>query len=718
MDRLEKKLLSMLKRGGGQHLTLRQIQDNLRSGRERGAVVQRLAHLVARGKVVKDENQRFTLASARQRLKGRFELSNERFGFVVPLAPGMDDIYVPAALFGGAIDGDIVEVSYSRKRRGRTSGQIVRIVKRTRREIAGKVIKSSRGIFIDPLSAKILHEIVVVNNEAGPVADGLVVNARIEKVDDHSKQMLVSITEVWGKPDDPEVLTRVIIARFDIPTSFSDAALDEANRVPTRLASEQLSGRTDHRNLVTFTIDGEQAKDFDDAVSIKRLENGFRLWVHIADVSHYVAEGSGIDADAFERGASVYFPGSVIPMLPFALSNEICSLKPNEERLTVTARLDFGAKGRVRSCEVYESVIRSNTRLTYTEVAALLEQRSTKNGESPEFPGFAQDLFAMDDLAQQLTKRRAERGSLDFDLPDPVIILNLQGNPEDVVKEERNPAHRLIEEFMIAANEAVASYLTDAKSPCVYRVHEPPDEDALIGLAKTLKAIGVKKVLTGSDMADRFQHLIEAVRGKRIERLVSYLILRALKIAQYRPENSGHFGLASDCYVHFTSPIRRYPDLMVHRFVKQNLARKKRARSDEDAAQLKEAAYHCSLRERAAMSAERQIVKMRQAQFMADKIGQVFTGIVSGITAKGFFVELDQYFLEGFVPISSLIDDRYSFNEERLCLTGLKSGKTFRIGDALTVGVRSVQVPLGRIDFKLLEDGKDTQNRSKDVSRP
>jgi len=705
LDRTERKILSILKRGGGQRLTLKELQDSLATGRERKAVVKRLAHLISRGKVLKDSDGKFCVTSVKRRLLGRFEPTNERFGFVIPLSAGADDIYVPSQRWAGAIDGDIVEVAYTKKQRGRTSGQIVRIVERKRRKLAGKVIKSSRGIFLEPLSAKIFHEVIVVGNEAGRVDDGIVANATIDRIDERLKKIHVTITEVWGRPDDPDVLCKIIVAKFDIPTAFSDEALAEAKRAPVTVSAEDIKGRVDHRSLITFTIDGEQAKDFDDAVSIERRDGGFRLWVHIADVGHYVAEGCALDKDAFDRGNSVYFPGSVIPMLPFELSNEICSLKPNQDRLTMTAQIDFDKRGQIRSSKVYESAIRSNARLTYTEVGALLEQRQDGASETVDVPGFSEYLFGMDDLARLLTKTRMSRGSLDFDLPDPIVILDLQGKPEDVVREKRNPAHRLIEEFMIAANEAVASYLTAGGAKCAYRVHEPPDDESLIGLSRTLKAIGLKVSFTGGDVSDKFQQLVERVRGKRVERLISYLILRALKIAKYSPENIGHFGLASDCYAHFTSPIRRYPDLIVHRYLKQRLKGKAKFKAQMNAESLKQATHHCSVRERAAMRAERRIVKMRQAQFMADKIGDDFTGIISGLTMRGFFVELNQFFVEGLVSLVSLTDDRYSFNEEKQCVTGMKTGKRFQMGDAVKVRVRSVQVPIGRIDLKLIDVG-------------
>jgi len=703
MDKTERRILNILKRRGGQRLSLQEIQRRFTTGRERRAVLKQLARLVSRGKVTKDADGKFSITSAKKRLVGRFEPTNERFGFVIPVSPETNDIYVPAQRWGGAIDGDIVEVAFTKRRGGRTTGQIVRIVKRTRHELAGKVLKRREGMFLVPLSAKVFHEVVVVNNEAGPVEDGLVVNAVIDKIDDRLNRINVSIVEVWGKPDDPEVLCRIVIARFNIPTVFSDEALDEARRVPRTITESDLRGRTDLRSLVTFTIDGEQAKDFDDAVSIERRDGGFRLWVHIADVSHYVAEGSALDKDAYERANSVYFPGSVIPMLPFELSNEICSLKPNEDRLAMSVQMDLDKRGEVCASKMFKSVIRSNARLTYTEVGSLLEQHRKGKDVSEDTPGFAQYLYDMDDAAQLLTKARMSRGSLDFDLPDPVIILDLQGKPEDIVREERNPAHRLIEEFMIAANEAVASYLTVNGCKCAYRVHEPPDDESLIGLSQTLKSVGMKVSFAGGDLSNKFQQLIQRVRGKRIERLVSYLILRALKIAKYSPENIGHFGLASSCYAHFTSPIRRYPDLMVHRFLKQQLKGKSKGKVKMTNEALKEATHHCSVRERAAMGAERKIVKMRQAQFMADRVGERFTGIISGLTARGFFVELDQFFVEGFVPLVSLSDDRYSFSEEKQCITGEKTGRRFRMGDAVKVRVRSVQVPLGRIDFKLID---------------
>ena len=716
MDRTERKLLQILKRRGQASLSAEELLSHFRPGRERKAAMRRLARLVSKGKVLKGPDGAFLASTARMRIQGRFEPINERYAFVIPLSPGVEDVYVPAQHWLGAIDGDIVDVVFTHKKGRRSRGRIIRIVKRTRSHIVGKVFRNENGTFIDPLSAKLFHSVIVISDETGKAADGLIVSAKIDRIDERAGRILVSITEVWGRPDDPEVITKIIIDRYNIPTEFSEEAIAQARRLRQEVTQEDLLGRVDHRGLITFTIDGEQAKDFDDAVSIERVKDGFRLFVHIADVANYVTEGSALDQDAYERATSVYFPGSVIPMLPFELSNEICSLKPNEERLALTVRMDFDRKGKMRGSKIYESVIRSNARLTYTEVARLLEQRgqqgSSVGGE--KVWGLADDLFAMDDLAKLLTKRRMERGSLDFDLPEPLVILNLRGKPEDVVKEQRNPAHRLIEEFMIAANETVASFLVRSGSPCVFRVHEPPDDESLIALGRTVKALGMKTALSDGNVSERLQHLIEHVRGKRIERLVSYLVLRALKIATYSPENVGHFGLASDCYAHFTSPIRRYPDLIVHRFVKQRVSSKsKRLRVGLKGDALTEAAHHCSIRERAAEGAERQIVKMRQAEFMADKVGQVFTGIISGVIGKGFFVELDEFFVEGFVPVSSLTEERFSFTEEKLCLTGLSSGRQFRIGDPVKVRVRSVQLARGQIDFALVDQPQRIGQRQK-----
>jgi ribonuclease R len=475
--------------------------------------------------------------------------------------------------------------------------------------------------------------------------------------------------------------------------------LAAAEAVPHEVAAGEIGNRIDLRILPIVTIDGETARDFDDAVAVRREEGGrIRLWVSIADVGHYVAESSLIDLEAYERGTSVYFPGQCIPMLPEALSNGICSLNPGVDRLTMTAEMVFDDQGKQVESRFYSSVIKSHARLTYTEVRDML---STGEGEGAHFPGLLGHLRLMEELAGRLTAMRRRRGSLDFDLPEAEVVLDLQGRPENIIRSERNVAHRLIEECMLAANEAVAAYLTSNDVPLLYRIHEPPDLGKMQAFQEFIAHFNYGLVLDGVVEAKRLQTLLAEVAGQPEERMINQTLLKSMKQARYSPDNIGHFGLAADCYCHFTSPIRRYPDLLVHRAlreisVKSSLAP---ARISHLKQVLPEMGEHTSHRERRAMEAERDIIALKKCQFMEETVGQEFDGFVSGVQAFGIFVEIKDIFVEGLVHISSLSDDFYHFEEDRQRLIGENSRKIFQVGDGVRVTVAKVDLERREIDF-------------------
>ncbi|HEY7746001.1 MAG TPA: ribonuclease R, partial [Desulfuromonadales bacterium] len=577
-------------------------------------------------------------------------------------------------------------------RSGRPEGRIIRVLERAHQTVVGRFEAGRRFGYVVPADPRLGTDLFISKSAARQVRPGQMVIARIDTYPGSNRSAEGTIIEVLGDPADPEVEILTIAHKYDLPVEFPGEVLAAAAKVPDRVEEADRRGREDLRQLPTVTIDGETAKDFDDAVSVRREEDGrIRLWVSIADVGHYVAEGSPVDLEAYERGTSVYFPGKCIPMLPEKLSNGICSLNPEVERLAMTAEMLFDWQGQRLESRFYPSVIRSRARLTYTEVAAMVVQEEPAT--IARYPEIYPHLLVMADLARRLTAMRRQRGSLDFDLPEAEIVLDLQGRPENIVRAERNLAHRLIEEFMLAANEAVATFLAGRSAPFLYRVHEPPAAEKLQSFQEFIAhfnyGISLEK---GSVNPRKLQELLVGLEGKPEERMINQVLLRCMKQAHYSPENVGHFGLAADLYCHFTSPIRRYPDLVVHRVLRQALTaggmpEKRKAHLQEVLPQMGE---HTSQRERRAMEAEREIISLKKCQFMADKVGEVFAGFVSGVQPFGFFVELKELFVEGLVHISSIADDFYVFEEDLHRLVGQHRRRIFQTGDEVQVTVAKV----------------------------
>ncbi|HEY5513783.1 MAG TPA: ribonuclease R, partial [Geomonas sp.] len=510
------------------------------------------------------------------------------------------------------------------------------------------------------------------------------------------------ITEVLGNANDPEVEVLTVIKKYDLPHIFGEDVLAEAARQPQQVDPEAGAGRTDLRGRLTVTIDGETARDFDDAVSVAREGERIRLWVSIADVSHYVREGSSLDTEAYLRGTSVYFPDRCIPMLPEALSNGICSLNPVVDRLTMTAEMLFDAGGAMVDSSFYTSVIRSAARLTYTTVKRILADRDAE--VLAAHVALIPDLEVMEELSTRLNGRRRGRGSIDFDLPEPQIILDLQGETTDIIRAERNLAHRIIEEFMLAANEAVASFLEGTPVPSLYRVHENPDPLKLRDLAEFVLSFGYELKVAEDDKVSpaALQRLLAEVEGKPEERLINEVLLRCMKQARYSAENLGHFGLAAPSYTHFTSPIRRYPDLVVHRILKRVLSGRLSGQDrDHLEARLPETALHTSRRERIAMEAEREMVDLKKMQFMRDKLGEEYDGFITGVAPFGLFVELVDLFVEGMIPVATLPADYYVHLEKEHALVGENSRVRYRIADRIRVKVAGVNEARKQVEFAL-----------------
>ena len=660
------------------------------------------------GEIIRFKGNSYSIATAVKSVRGKLQTHRDGYGFVTPEGGG-EDIFIPQREMRNAIHGDIVEVRANRSRMGggKQDGRITSVAERGSNRVVGRFEETRRGAVVIPEETRLNLVLNIPPKARNKAEDGQQVVAEITAYPIGGRPAEAKIIEVLGWPDDPEVEVQSAIRRFALPTQFTKETLAEADGLPDTVSDEDIKGRRDLRSMLTVTIDGETARDFDDAVSLKREGENFRLWVSIADVSHYVRMDSPLDRDAYLRGTSVYFPDRCIPMLPERLSNGICSLNPQVDRLTMTAEMLFDRSGRMLESEFYPSVIHSSHRLTYTAVKQVIVDGTA--GVIGDFPATERMLLEMKELALILMGMRRSRGSIDFDLPEPEIIIGLTGQTEGIIRAERNLAHQLIEEFMLAANEAVASFITTRSIPFLYRIHENPDPAKLINFQEFIFGFGYEFKLADNRVNPaELQRLLNEVDGKPEERMLNYALLRCMKQARYAALNLGHFGLASDCYCHFTSPIRRYPDLVVHRILKATLgataSQLKEGGSRELSivtANLSEIADHTSKRERVAMEAERDIVDLKKIQYMQKHVGEEFKGYISGVTAFGLFVELEELFVEGLVHITTLEDDIYSYLEKRHALVGRSAGQTLRIGDGVTVKVAAVSPATRRIEFLL-----------------
>ena len=724
MKLTQEDLLSLMREKTYRPLLLEELTDVFQIPRkERKAFSSLLKTLVAQGVLVKIRGDRYALPDQVNLLPGVLRTHADGYGFLIPDTEGETDLYIPRRKMMGAMNGDRVVARVELvKEDGRREGGIIRVLERAHKTIVGRFEKGKRFSFVIPTDRKITYDIAIASKEEKGALHGELVVAEILAYPQKFRNPEGRVTQRLGKPNRPGIETDVIIEEYGLPRAFPPEVLEEAETIPDAVTEAMCAQRVDHRELRTVTIDGEKARDFDDAVSILRLpEGGVRLWVHIADVGAYVREGTALDREAYARGTSVYFPDRVLPMFPEKLSNGICSLNPKEDRLTMTAEMDFDRDGNRVRYKIYDSVIRSNERMTYTAVKKILVDEDPELRE--RYASLLEDFEIMKDLCGRLRKKRTSRGSIDFDLPEPEIILDLQGKTQDIITAERNLAHQIIEEFMLAANETVALHGTEAGIPFLYRIHEPPDEDKVTEFNEFVEFLYRESGRASGDAAEReesgeeaggrgkllpnssktFQKLLDRLKGKPEEKLVSHLMLRAMKQARYAAENLEHFGLAAAHYTHFTSPIRRYPDLVVHRLTRELL--RSRRLSDHRKlhleAALPEIGRHTSERERNAMEAEREVVEIKKLQFMADKVGEAFTGIVSGVTSFGLFVELENVLVEGLIRLTSLHDDFYRFEEKRHRLVGNKTGRTFRLGDRIQVRIDKVDLERRQMDFSV-----------------
>jgi len=788
-------------------------------GDERRELDERLQKLVAGGALIAVGSERYALPQAaadKNLVAGRLTMHRDGFGFVIPDASSLPaslrarlagDIFIAPHLIGNAMHGDRVLVEIASVRPdGRAEGRIVRPVERAHPTVVGIFHYGGQRNYVTPMDAKITQEIVIpagmekpkplnaedaedaeeirtksVDRVLGEEAarqtkwddlEGVVVDVEITDWPSPTQNPRGRVIEVLGREDDFGVDVEITIRKFHLPHHFPAEAIAEAEETPAGIPAQELLRRRDFRALPIVTIDGETARDFDDAVFVRRLENSnFELQVHIADVAHYVTPGSALDQEARLRGTSVYFPDRAVPMLPLELSTDICSLRPQVDRLVMSCVMEIDHRGEVVGYEVCEGVIRSAERMTYTAVNAVLEGDAAMcERYAPLVAGFE----LMRDLAEILNRKRQRRGSIDFDLPEPVIEFDEFGLMRSIARSERNVAHRLIEEFMLAANECVAQHLESKRIASLYRIHEKPDAKrvydfemiaATFGYSLGVGALPIHRVQMKTDRRAAqgtgkrareievpqevhitprmYQKLTEKIAGKPEERILSYLMLRSLKQARYSEENLGHFALAAASYTHFTSPIRRYPDLIVHRILKNVLSQNPRPvspkngetrtghpRIDDERAspwsrrrdhtahreareplggpialeELHDIAEESSQSERRADDAERELMEWKKVKFMQDRVGEDFDGLIISVTKFGFFVELTDLFVEGLVPLNTLTDDRYTYHENTREIIGQRSRKTYRLGQKIRVLVDRIDPVEKKIQFAVVEE--------------
>jgi len=704
---LEQDIVNLLRQRGNRLLPISDIHERLHnSDVTRDDVAYVVEDLERDGVLLAVRGKRYSLLEFTPYHAGRVKVHPDGYGTVF----GGDDpdVYIDRKAMKGAMNGDLVVVRADRhnpkfKRlhnRDLIVGEVIRILRRAHLTVVGRFHADEAEPWVVPFDFRLDHDILIDPSAAMNARDGEMVNVEIDRYPDRSSTFARGrVVELLGFIGEPGVDIEVVIRKLHIPHNFPAEVLRAAEDVPTEVSADEIAKREDCRNRKIVTIDGETAKDFDDAVEVRTLPNGnFLLGVHIADVAHYVTEGSVLDAEAFERGTSVYFPGRAVPMLPERLSNGICSLNPRVDRLTFSVDIEIDKRGRFVNHRIYKSVIKTVARMTYTEVNAILTQ-----GQSHEFRDEFERMHACYEI---LRARREQRGSIDFDLPEADVVLGETGDIEAIRPTERNVAHRLIEEFMLAANETIARELVFANQPGLYRVHQQPDPQKLEDLREILAEF--KLTLRGDVEEIRpgeLQRVLKSVAGTPEERFLTNIILRSMKRAFYNEESLGHFALAIEHYCHFTSPIRRYPDLIVHRRLAELIASgpmigDRRLKID---AMHPQYGAQSSERERRAEEASREVLEWKKVIFMRDKVGQSFAGIITGVLPFGVFVELDEIFVQGLVPVATVGGDFWRYEDGTHRLRGESTGRELRLGDHVLIAVQSIDEDRRQIEFRLLE---------------
>jgi ribonuclease R len=704
-------------------LTVQELEHafDIESAAELKELIQLLNDLESAGEVIRTRTNRFGVPERMNLIKGKIQGNAKGFAFLIPEIPEEPDVFISEKELNGAMNGDKVLVRLNQNTSGRRlEGEVIRIVKREVLQAVGTFQDQNTYGFVVADDKRLAQDIFIPKEGFNGAADGHKVVVKLTKYPEGRRNAEGQIVEILGHKNDPGVDILSIIRKFELPESFSDVVMKEAEAAPDQIHPDELTNRRDLREHTIVTIDGADAKDLDDAISLEKTEDGnFLLGVHIADVSYYVKDGSPLDQEAYKRGNSVYLVDRVIPMLPHRLSNGICSLNPKVDRLTLSCQMEITAEGDVVNHEIFQSVIRTTERMTYSDVRKVVEREDEEviQRYEPLVPFFD----SMKELALILRNRRLARGAIDFDFKEAKVIVNDEGHPLDVVTRERSIAEKIIEEFMLAANETVAEHFHWLNVPFIYRNHDDPKPEKLQNFLEFITNFGYTIRGKSNSIHPRaLQQLLEQIRDTPEETIISTVMLRSMKQAKYEADSVGHFGLATDFYTHFTSPIRRYPDLIVHRLIRKYLIEKD-LREETQAhwnEKLPLIAEHSSNRERQAVEAERETDGLKKAEYMLDKVGEEFEGVISGVTSFGIFVELPNT-IEGLVHVSFLTDDYYHYHEKQYAMIGERTGKIYRLGDSVKVKVSSVKVDERSIDFEMVgSKARRERTGKKDVEAP
>ncbi len=692
------------------------------------ALKQVLKEMEADGELIFTRKKRYGLPSQLNLLVGRLSRHPKGFGFLIVDDPEMEDLYINANDLGGAMHNDRVVARIRRPAsvddrtgtRYRAEGEVIRILKRSYSRVLGTFESSRHFGFVVPDDSRFGGDIFVAKEDFGGAVTGMKVVVELTRFPEKTRSAEGKVVEVIGKKGDPGIDVISVIYKHDLPQSFPEKVMEAAEAIAETVQPEEMVGRRDLRDLLMVTIDGDDSKDLDDAVSLQRLENGlYQLGVHIADVGHYVQEDGVLDKEALARATSIYLVDRVIPMLPKRLSNGICSLNEGQDRLSMTCFMNIDQKGVVVAHEICESVICVNHRMTYKNVAKILVEKD--EALRSRYSDVVPMLEEMAELKEILERKRMRRGAIEFDVPESKVLLDEQGKPMRIEWRQTTLADEIIEEFMLCANETVAEHYFWLEVPFLYRVHEEPKEENLLDVNKFLQAFGYSlKCTSGTVHPKSYQAIVDAVHGKPEEKTINSVLLRSMQHARYDTEPLGHFGLSAKYYSHFTSPIRRYPDLAIHRVIKECLHQDDKLsdkRIKSLSRKMEEYAEQSTMREKIAEEAERESVDMKKVEYMLPFEGEVFPAIISGVTGFGFFVQLENS-VEGLVHISTLIDDFYNFSPETYTLLGEHTHKQYQIGQPVTVRLTKVNVDERQLDFEvLMADGSHLEQAEGELSR-
>ncbi|HBK0562680.1 TPA: ribonuclease R [Staphylococcus pseudintermedius] len=709
---LKEEIIAIIKSADYEPMSVSDFQDalGLSSADSFRDLIKILVELEQTGMVTRTKQDRYQKQQQKTNsglVRGTLSQNKKGFAFLRPDDQEMEDIFIPPTKINRAMDGDVVlvEVKKSRGdfRKGKFEGEVKAIESHSIKQVVGTFSEARHFGFVVPDDKRIMQDIFVPKGKELGAVEGHKVLVQITQYSDGTNSPEGQISAILGHKNDPGVDILSIIYQHGIEIEFPDDVLKEAENVPETIQPDELKGRRDLRDELTITIDGADAKDLDDAIAVKKLDNGnTELTVSIADVSYYVTEGSALDREAYDRATSVYLVDRVIPMIPHRLSNGICSLNPEVDRLAMSCRMEIDAQGQVVKHEIFESVIHSNARMTYDAVNRIITDKDAAT--RAQYPEIVPMLDLAQTLSQQLIAMRKKRGEIDFDIKEAKVIVNEEGIPKEVVTRERGEGERLIESFMLIANETVAEHFNQMEVPFIYRIHEQPKSERLRQFFDFITNFGIMVKGTGEDIhPSTLQNIHEEIAGRPEDMVISTMMLRSMQQARYDADNLGHFGLAADYYTHFTSPIRRYPDLIVHRLVRKYLIEKSmdgRAMHEWEE-KLPQIAEHTSNRERRAIDAERDTDELKKAEFMIQHIGDEFEGVISSVANFGMFVELPNT-IEGMVNMQNMSDDYYHFDERQMALIGERKAKVYRIGDVVKVKVIHVDVDERQIDFQIV----------------